>query len=314
MRRVRADVSHRIRRQPSIFSTRWFRGLLGAGGVVVLALLVWPSIAGWFGSEMPRSLVPLLPWSGSRPAPDGLVAGRAGDPAGAVAATPNRTVVSGAGAGTVGAATRAPREPRAAARSGADPGAEAAARLRGASPPVEAGGAPGTALATDPPASRDPAGPRPPSLAAPSSVYWVQVGAFADPKNAERLVERLRADGLRAGTTTFEQSRIAYRVLLGGTEGTVSAEQVAERARALGHTVESTPEGLALAGLLPLRRAVETSQALRQQGLPVRLKQQVSSTTYRVVRVGSFATSADAEATLATLAGRGLEGIVVREH
>src|SRR5581483_6592468 len=265
--------------------TRWFRGLLGAGGVVVLALLVWPSIAGWFGSEMPRSLVPLLPWSGAMPALDGRTAGRPGDPGGSGAATPSRTLVTGGVAGTAGAAARAPRETRAAVRAGADPGAEAGAAARrpgGGSPLGDPGGAPGATVATDPPAPRDPGGSRPPSLAAPPSVYWVQVGAFADPKNAERLLERLRADGLRAGTTTFEQSRIAYRVLLGGADGTLSAEQVAERARALGHAVESTPEGPALAGLMPLRRAVETSQALRQQGMTVRLKQHVSSTTYRV--------------------------------
>jgi cell division protein FtsN len=59
---------------------------------------------------------------------------------------------------------------------------------------------------------------------------------------------------------------------------------------------------------------VETSHTLRQQGVPVRLKQEVSSAIYRVVRVGSFATVAEAEATLATLNVRGVEGVVVRER
>jgi hypothetical protein len=56
------------------------------------------------------------------------------------------------------------------------------------------------------------------------------------------------------------------------------------------------------------------SHVLRQQGVPVRLKQEVSSSTYRVVRVGSFATVAAAEAALATLTVRGVEGVVVRER
>jgi cell division protein FtsN len=59
---------------------------------------------------------------------------------------------------------------------------------------------------------------------------------------------------------------------------------------------------------------VETSHTLRQQGVPVRLKQEVSSATYRVVRVGAFATVAEAEAALATLNARGVEGVVVRER
>jgi hypothetical protein len=64
MRRVRSDVSHRIRRQPSIFSAAWFRVCLGAGVVLVLALLVGPWLAGWVGSDLPRSLFLLAPWGG----------------------------------------------------------------------------------------------------------------------------------------------------------------------------------------------------------------------------------------------------------
>ena len=76
MRRVRPDVSHRIRRQPSIFSVRWFRIALGVGVTLVLALLVGPSVAGWFGGDSPRSLFLLAPWSASEktasPAAEGI--------------------------------------------------------------------------------------------------------------------------------------------------------------------------------------------------------------------------------------------------
>jgi cell division protein FtsN len=65
---------------------------------------------------------------------------------------------------------------------------------------------------------------------------------------------------------------------------------------------------------VPLRKAVETSHALRQQGFRVRLKQQVSSSTFRVVKVGSFPTVAEAEAALASLTAKGVEGVVVRER
>ena len=68
-----------------------------------------------------------------------------------------------------------------------------------------------------------------------------------------------------------------------------------------------------MTGLVPLRKAVETSHALRQQGFPVRLKQEVSSVEPTVVRVGSFPTVAEADATRVPH-GEGLEGVVVRER
>jgi len=142
----------------------------------------------------------------------------------------------------------------------------------------------------------------------------VQVGAFLDHKNADRLVERLKGDGLSAATTSFEQSRVMYRVLLVGSGGGRPSDDTVEKVRGLGHPVESTADGPAVTGLVPLRKAVETSHALRQQGFPVRLKQEVSSSTYRVVRVGSFPTVAEADATLGALTTKGLEGVVVRER
>jgi cell division protein FtsN len=142
----------------------------------------------------------------------------------------------------------------------------------------------------------------------------VQVGAFLDHRNADKLAERLRGDGLPAGTTAFEQSRVRYRVLLAAPDGGAVPSEAVERVRGLGHPVETTADGPAVTGSVPLRKAVETSHSLRQQGVQVRLKQEVSSSTYRVVRVGSFPTVAEAEAALATLTSKGVEGIVVRER
>jgi cell division septation protein DedD len=143
----------------------------------------------------------------------------------------------------------------------------------------------------------------------------VQVGAFLDHKNADRLAERLRGEGLPAATSAFEQSRVLYRVLLAGPDDSASVpEEVVGRVRGLGHAVEATADGPAVTGAVPLRKAVETSHTLRQQGFRVRLKQEVSSSTYRVVKVGSFPTVSEAEAALATLTGKGVEGVLVRER
>jgi cell division septation protein DedD len=281
MQGVRSDPSRRGRRQPSIFNARWFRVALGVGVAVVLALLVGPSLAGWFEGDLPRSVFLLAPWSTADETP------AAGEPE-PVAQRPSTS--SGASAAGVGAARGT------------------AAIGKTSEMPVNRQPATGE----QPPTEVVPA--RPLALGAPPVAYWVQVGAFLDHRNADRLAERLRGDGLTAATTAFEQSRVLYRVLLVGPEGGGVSDDVIERVRGLGHPVDATAGGPAVAGLVPLRRAVEMSHTLREQGVPVRLKQEVSSSTYRVVRVGSFGTVAEAEAMLATLTARGVEGVVVRER
>jgi cell division protein FtsN len=316
-------VSHRIRRQPSIFSVRWFRIALGVGVALVLALLFGPSVAGWFGSDLPRSLFLLAPW-GAPEKSEKTAQSRASEP---VTSRPSLTTpapspldpgpaASSTTRGTAGAAGKAPA-PAAEAQSGTS-GRVASGSSSSASPPT----VPAPAAFPKAPRETVPSSPPPAdvtsahsgSLAAPPAVYWVQVGAFLDHRNADRLVERLRGDGLSAATTSFEQSRVLYRVMLAGADGGRVGDDAIERVRGLGHPVETTADGPAVTGLLPLRRAVEISHTLRQQGVPVRLKQEVSSSTYRVVRVGSFATVAEADSALATLNSRGVEGVVVRER
>ena len=309
MRRVKPDVSHRIRRQPSIFSVLWFRIALGVGVAFVLALLVGPSLSSWFGADLPRSLFLLVPWGGSEKtaqarAPEAPPSRPSLASPGVVSSDPALGSVA-----TTGKAPGAPAEGQRgpggrAAAGGPAPGRVSSSPTASAAPPRE------SSRPTPPDSAPAPSG----SLAPPPAVYWVQVGAFLDHRNADRLAERLRGDGLSAATTSFEQSRVLYRVLLvGGESGRVTDDAV-ERARSLGHPVETTSDGPAVTGLVPLRKAVETSHALRQQGVPVRLKQEVSSSTFRVVRVGSFPTVAEADAALAALSAKGVEGVVVRER
>ncbi len=341
MRRVKSDVSHRVRRQPSIFSARWFRVFLGVGVALVLALLVGPWIAGWFGSDLPRSLFLLAPWSTAEKAPPSRPSGILEKPGvpGPVASSPSSTVTRGTAAATgktpatppaaspstspsgsteaksgTGGSRASAGGPSAAPRTGSGTGsaAPAPAAPSAAAPPTPPSKEPGR-----PGTSADAAPARPGALAAPPSVYWVQVGAFLEHKNADRLAERLRGEGLTATTSAFEQSRVLYRVLLAGSDdGSTSVpDEVVGRVRGAGHTVEMTADGPAVTGAVPLRKAVETSHALRQQGFRVRLKQEVSSSTFRVVKVGSFTTVAEAEAALATLTAKGHEGgVVVRER
>src|SRR3989304_8152371 len=88
MRHLKTDVSHRMRRRPSIFPAPWFRLILGAGVVVILGLLLGPPVAGWLrGSpSIPtvRALrsAPVVPRAPQPPTPEGT---------GAVAAPPEPT-------------------------------------------------------------------------------------------------------------------------------------------------------------------------------------------------------------------------------
>ena len=216
MRRVKPDVSHRIRRQPSIFSVLWFRIALGVGIALVLALLVGPSLSNWFGSDLPRSLFLLVPGSSS----EKTAQARPPEP------TASRPSLTSPGALPP---DLAPASPRATGKAPSS----APSEPQPAAPPRAASAAPAPSTPLDAPKAtaaprsrrsrrarrlrrrarlRRPSRSRPrrPSTgyrSAPSSTI----------SNADRLVERLKGDGLPAATTSFEQSRVLYRVLLVGS-------------------------------------------------------------------------------------------------
>lgn len=275
MRHLKSDVSHRIKRRPSIFTAIWFRTVLGLGVVVILGLLVGPPVAGWLRGETrpaPRALRPAPP-PAKPPEPP-----RAEPSLTVAAAKPEPPAPAGPPAnGTPGSETAAP----APAQPAPDPAAPAAPEGPAAKPP----------------------GP---------GVYRIQLGAFLDHRNADRLIERLRSEGVEVVNSVVEESRTLYRVLATPGDGE-GYPALVQRLRALGFTPELSDDGAAVARPGPLRAAVETSRRLRDQGIRVRLERQVSSATFRVVRVGAYATADEAERARAELVGRGYEGFVVRE-
>lgn len=299
MRRLKSDVSHRIRpRGPSIFREGWLRLLLGAGAAVILGLMIGPSVASWFGADLPRVVWLLPPW------------GREEE---TKLAPPEAARIE-----------RGPETP--AGQSTPKPGSPTESIPPVATtpvpPPAPAPNMPTVPAVASPPAAA-PSGmtrtarkPSAPSPTAPPAVYRIQIGAFLEHANADRLVERLRTEGFGAATSVFEQSRMLYRVFAVRPEGGAAetASLFLERLRGLGFTVETSDEGSAVTGLVPLRVAVEASRRLREEDIAVRLKQEAGSATFRVVRVGSYATMEEAEQALAALAARGHEGVVVRER
>jgi cell division protein FtsN len=284
MRHLKADVSHRIKRRPSIFTARWFQVTFGLGIIAIVGLLVGPSVAGWLrGDGRPASRV-------TRPAPP---AARPAEPPrlDAPRVEPPLTAAAAPGAST--------------------PASALAPTANGATDP-----APATPPAAKPtPVSTPAAEPGPEKPAAVSTgpaVYRIQLGAFLDHRNADRLIERLRGEGLDAGNSLVDESQTLYRVLVTPSEGE-GYPALVQRLRGLGFTPELTDQGAIVSGPVSLRTAVETSRRLRDQGIRVRLDRQVSSGKFRVVRVGAYATAAEAERARAELGARGYEGIVVRE-
>jgi cell division septation protein DedD len=170
-------------------------------------------------------------------------------------------------------------------------------------------------------ARRGPATPPPavPARQAPASApvaegperYRIQLGAFLDHRNADRLVQRLRDEGLGAETSMIEQPRLVYRVLLDAAEPVA----LAERLRGLGFpAAEATAGGVTVSGASPLQEAVEISRRLKELGMMARLQEEPGAATFRVVRVGVYGSNDEAEAGVRQLKVKGFEGFVVRER
>ena len=274
MRHLKADVSHRIRRRPSIFGVWWFRLLLAVGLVVIVGLVVGPPVAGWF-------------WSGVTP-----------PPATVVIPPPLAAPRSSALSESVAPAAVASPDGRHVAALGTSDGAsftpaDSVLEAPPAAPPV-------TAPEDTEESSAEPAR------------YRVQVGAFLDHRNADRLVDRLRTQNLEVVDSFIEQSRVLYRVVaLPGEQEKV--EELVTRLRGLGSDPELLDEGAAVTGFVSLYEAVEAARELRNLGIATRLERQVGAASFRVVRVGEYPTAAEAERLRTELAAQGLEGFVVRE-
>lgn len=250
------------------------RASLAVGVAAVCGIVVVSSLAGWLGPSTPRPA-----GGGSQP------------PESQTSSAPSALVVADV------------REPERAPSPTAQP------------PPAKGDAAvsPAPSRATEPRAATSPELARAASPAPSPGVYRVQVGAFRDHQNADRLVERLKREGFGSATAAFEQGQVRHRVVILESEAG-QADETAERVRTLGFVPERTSDGLVVTGLLGLSDALETSRKLRDSGIRVRLVQVVDSTTLKIVRVGAFATSAEAERIRSKLAERGFDGVVIRER
>lgn len=174
--------------------------------------------------------------------------------------------------------------------------------------PVSAA-SPGDRPETSAPPANAARGGEAPAASATGPVYRVQVGAFAEPADAERLAERLEREGLQVSGGVVTQPRWRYRVFIASSGDPILVGTL----RALGLTAEPDGEGIRVRGLLLLRRAVEVARRLAAGGFEARLLGETITVTLHVVEIGGFATYEEAERARAELAGRGLDGVVVLE-
>ena len=114
------------------------------------------------------------------------------------------------------------------------PAVTPAARSEAASTPAPATPAPHAAAPPPPAASAAPA--------TGTGTYVVQLGSFASRANADRLAKQVHGLGYPVSVSRGSTGRRLYRVLVGPGRDHASAEQMAEKLRAQGHTGTVVPK------------------------------------------------------------------------
>lgn len=151
--------------------------------------------------------------------------------------------------------------------------------------------------------------PTPAVEAAPA--FQVQVGSFLEPRNAARLVEQLRGEGLPVESLIVEGRRGRYRVIAPLEDG-ADANGLVARLRDLGFAPRIAAGAVAVTGFVPTSEADDAAGRLEDEGIAVRVEEERRAVSYHVVRVGAYPTAEAAERGRDELAGRGLLGLVVR--
>jgi cell division protein FtsN len=176
-------------------------------------------------------------------------------------------------------------------------------RVRTAAPHTPA---PAPALAT-PAAEAAPAAPA--VEAAPA--FRIQVASFLEARNAARMAEELRAEGLSVETRIIEGRRVRYRVLAPSGDGE-DVEELLARLRDLGFSPRVTSDAVAVTGFVSTPDADDAAGRLEDEGIAVRVEEEDRAVSFHVVRVGAYPTAEAADRGRVELAARGLDGLVVR--
>jgi cell division septation protein DedD len=273
------DEDERGRFSPrSVLASGWFRALIVLGALAAVLIVALPYILRWMdgGPAPTRPEIRLPPPPATAPTP------AAPSPA------PPAPV-----------AKAQPASPRPAAEPRPAPGPSEKARAR-----VEE--APAKAPRPSVPSSQ------PRSAARGSGSYWIQVGAFQEEQNAQRLASTLKAHRLPVEVATVSrgaQVTSRHEVVVTGA----SAETVNAALRG-GGTAQQSGDVVTVQPTLELREAVALSRRLAGEGLAVRIRRAPggATVTYHLVRVGGYPSRAAAKAGLKEVEARGLTGFVAQ--
>jgi cell division protein FtsN len=145
----------------------------------------------------------------------------------------------------------------------------------------------------------------------PAPAFRIQVGSFLEPRNAARLAEQLRGEGLAVESLIVNARRVRYRVLVPLEDGQ-DADALVARLRDLGFSPRKTDGAVAVTGFVPTPDADDAAGRLEDEGIAVRVEEENRAVAYHVVRVGAYETAEAAERGRDELAARGLSGLVVR--
>jgi cell division protein FtsN len=145
----------------------------------------------------------------------------------------------------------------------------------------------------------------------PAPAFRIQVGSFLEPRNAARLAEQLRGEGLAVESLIVDARRVRYRVLVPLEDGQ-DADALVARLRDLGFSPRKTDGAVAVTGFVPTPDADDAAGRLEDEGIAVRVEEENRAVAYHVVRVGAYETAEAAERGRDELAARGLSGLVVR--
>jgi len=311
--------------QRSIFSAGWFRALLVLTVLAIVVVVSLPYLLNWL--EPTPTTVPKPQTKASEPAPAAPAA-----PAGtAPAAKPETTAPPAI------AQTEAPK-PAPAAPTPADRPLGTAPLP--AAPPQAPPAATGKTAAAKPEAVKPPvAAAAPKRVPAPAPAaggsYWIQVGAFAQEKNAETLAKTLRAEQfpveiarMNRGGGSASAPAPAKAAEPGGqnqlviTGSTPDAVNAALKGKGTAQVVKG---GIVVNPSYDLETAMSLSSALKKEGFKVVIRRAKSGpapapaapvagggTTYHVVRVGGFADRAKALQARADLEAKGHAGFLTQ--
>ena len=315
-----------------LLAAGWLRALLVLGALAVVIVIAVPYVLQWLETGSPeRSAMTGTQVTRPAPAPptqSETAPAAPAAPAPAVAIAPAPSAKEPPAAKDVGPTKDAPAEKEIPAAKTPPKAAAPAARTELPAPAATAP-APGP-VAKDMPASKPPAKAPPvtaraaaPAPAAPTKPlngggsYWVQVGLFENAGNAERLAQELRADRFSVQVAHVNRGGASPVVSRHEVFVTGSSVDVVTAALKGSGTAQAVTGGVVVRPALDLKDAVTLSRRLASEGLEVRIRRAVSAptsagATVHLVRVGSYATPAEAQAGKKQLAAKGIGGFVTQ--